>query len=106
MGDYFYFKQSELYWLDHILPDESRRKKEDKLADDNDEGDKEDHERKPALKSAAQSVEDGFYGQNLPLGDDEWNTMVSKRDYGLGLKPKPRRLSQDVISRYKELQKR
>ena len=27
----FMYSQSELYWLDHILPDEHRRKKEDGL---------------------------------------------------------------------------
>jgi sodium bicarbonate cotransporter 4 len=25
----FIFSQSELYWLDHLLPEEERRKKED-----------------------------------------------------------------------------
>jgi hypothetical protein len=29
--DYF-FTQSDLYWLDHLLPDEHRRQKEDEAA--------------------------------------------------------------------------
>ena len=25
----YYFTQSELYWIDHVFPEETRRKKED-----------------------------------------------------------------------------
>ena len=33
----YYFTQNELYWLDHLLPDATRRKKEDDGEDDDDD---------------------------------------------------------------------
>jgi hypothetical protein len=30
--DYVFFTQSDLYWLDHLLPEDTRRQKEDEAA--------------------------------------------------------------------------
>jgi hypothetical protein len=55
----YVFTQSDLYWLDHLLPDEQRRAKEDErsqLDDDDDDDDGEVHTAALALIEAVSHV--------------------------------------------------
>jgi len=96
MMDY-YFTQAELFWLDHLMPDESRRKKAEEALE---EGTAlvEDEKKHKDL--------DDLYATHImsPNQDQpgEWDSLIANRDYGLGLRPRPRKMSARVIQRWQD----
>lgn len=87
----FIFTQRELFWLDHILPEEKRRDAEDEALEKG-------VEVHYDVKGDRGDEEDG----EIPPEGDEWDALTDKRDYGVGRKLRPRQLSKDVIKRYQK----
>ena len=55
----FFFTQNELYWLDHLLPDAARMRRED-AGEDDDSDDDDD--------SANQDLKDGHKAMTVEMG--------------------------------------